>query len=86
MSHLACNVAFLCELEKEDEEDIESLYEKHEWLEEFVEAKVKKSHDKAVSTFEKKVQEMFPYDKQFATIARASISNLAKELTEGETK
>lgn len=32
LSHIACNVAFLCELEKEEEEeeDIESLCEKHE--------------------------------------------------------
>lgn len=88
LSHIACNVAFLCELEKEDNEneDIESLCEKHEWLEGFLKSKEKKHSGIAVSTFEKKVLEMFPSDKQFATISRASIRQIAKELTEGEKK
>lgn len=86
LSHLACNVAFLCELEKEeeDDEDIESLFEKHEWLEEFLKTKAKQHYDKAVSDFEKKVFEMFPYDKQFTTIARATIRQFTKELKENE--
>lgn len=86
LSHLACNVAFLCELEKEeeDDEDIESLCEKHEWLEDFLKSKAKQHYDKAVSDFEKKVFEMFPYDKQFTTIARATIRQFTKELKENE--
>lgn len=88
LSHLACNVAFLCELEKEEEEeeDIESLCEKYEWLEEFLETQKKQSYNRAVYALKSKVLELFPWDRQFATITRASLSQFAKELTEGETK
>ena len=88
LSHLACNVAFLCELEKEEEEeeDIESLYEKHEWLEEFLETHKKQAYNRAVYALKSKVLELFPWGRQFATISRASLSQFAKELTEGENK
>ena len=88
LSHIACNVAFLCELEKEEEEkeDIDSLCEKHEWLEKFLETQKKNCCNIGVYALKSKVLELFPRDTQFATISRASLSQFVKELTEGETK
>ena len=59
---------------------------KHEWLEEFLETHKKQAYNRAVYALKSKVLELFPWDRQFATISRASLSQFAKELTEGENK